>query len=252
MEAMSRQLEEERLKNQREIQQLKDGLSSQVADEWESASLHCFPPFFLSFFLFFFSSRKLRCGNLSGIYTFARKLALWPVLGHRSTRLQIKSDNSGRGTTKVYFCSNRSPFSGEEDCWSEWSFTKLVMKPIPFFVVEPESEFSKCSQPVVFTLAWPMYSLVPPWNWFSDVTGCTWITCTSDIREPIPLHQAVPQAQVYLRTAVSFTFLRIFKFVSLHPPDHSQNNERRYTYIFLFVSGCLTKDYALSTKPMQV
>ena len=35
-----------------------------------------------------------------------------------------------------------------------------------------------------------MYSLVQV-NWFSVVTGCTWVTCISDVREPISLHQAV-------------------------------------------------------------
>ena len=31
------------------------------------------------------------------------------------------------------------------------------------------------------------YSLVQ-WNWFSVVTGCTWVTCISDVRGPISLH----------------------------------------------------------------
>ena len=35
-----------------------------------------------------------------------------------------------------------------------------------------------------------LYSLVQ-WNWFSVVTGCTWVACISDVREPISLHQAV-------------------------------------------------------------
>ena len=35
-----------------------------------------------------------------------------------------------------------------------------------------------------------LYSLVQ-WNWFPAVTGCTWVTCISDVREPISLHQAV-------------------------------------------------------------
>ena len=38
-------------------------------------------------------------------------------------------------------------------------------------------------------LVWK-YSLVQ-WNWSSVVTGCTWVTCISDVREPISLHQAV-------------------------------------------------------------
>ena len=29
------------------------------------------------------------------------------------------------------------------------------------------------------------------WNWFSVVTGCTWFTYISDVREPISLHQTV-------------------------------------------------------------
>ena len=39
------------------------------------------------------------------------------------------------------------------------------------------------------------YSLMQ-WNWFSDVTGCTWITCISDVREPTSLHQAVVSTSV--------------------------------------------------------
>ena len=35
-----------------------------------------------------------------------------------------------------------------------------------------------------------VYSLVQ-WNWFSVVTGCTWIARISDVREPISLCQAV-------------------------------------------------------------
>ena len=35
-----------------------------------------------------------------------------------------------------------------------------------------------------------LYSLVQ-WNWFSVVTGCTWVTCISDVREPTSLHHAV-------------------------------------------------------------
>ena len=31
------------------------------------------------------------------------------------------------------------------------------------------------------------------WNWYSVVTGCTWFTCISDVREPISLHQTVDQ-----------------------------------------------------------
>ena len=34
------------------------------------------------------------------------------------------------------------------------------------------------------------YSLVQ-WNWFSVVTECSWVTCISDVRGPISLHQAV-------------------------------------------------------------
>ena len=37
---------------------------------------------------------------------------------------------------------------------------------------------------------YPLYSLVQ-WNWFSVVTESTWVTCTSDVREPISLHHAV-------------------------------------------------------------
>ena len=29
------------------------------------------------------------------------------------------------------------------------------------------------------------------WNWFSVVAGCTWVTCISEVREPISLHQDV-------------------------------------------------------------
>ena len=47
------------------------------------------------------------------------------------------------------------------------------------------------SQPILCTT---LYSLVQ-WNWFSAVTGCTWVTCISDVREPISLHQAVQEAQ---------------------------------------------------------
>ena len=35
-----------------------------------------------------------------------------------------------------------------------------------------------------------MYSLVQ-WNCFSLVSGCTWVSCINDVREPISLHQAV-------------------------------------------------------------
>ena len=41
-----------------------------------------------------------------------------------------------------------------------------------------------------------MYSLVQ-WKWFSVVTRCTWVTCMSDVREPISLHQAVHTAIQY-------------------------------------------------------
>ena len=34
------------------------------------------------------------------------------------------------------------------------------------------------------------YSLVQ-WNWFSAVTGCTWVTWSSDVREPISQQQSV-------------------------------------------------------------
>ena len=34
------------------------------------------------------------------------------------------------------------------------------------------------------------YSLVQ-WNWFSAVTGCAWVHASSDVREPISLHQSV-------------------------------------------------------------
>ena len=46
------------------------------------------------------------------------------------------------------------------------------------------------------------YSLVQ-WNWFSDVTGCTWVICIHcDVREPISLHQAVHvQVQTLQNTA---------------------------------------------------
>ena len=41
----------------------------------------------------------------------------------------------------------------------------------------------------------PVYSLVQ-WNWFSVVTGCTWVACISDMRKPISLHQAVHQCMM--------------------------------------------------------
>ena len=43
---------------------------------------------------------------------------------------------------------------------------------------------------VRYKLCAPVYSLVQ-WNWFSGVIKCTWVTCISDVREPISLHQAV-------------------------------------------------------------
>ena len=36
-----------------------------------------------------------------------------------------------------------------------------------------------------------MINSLVQWNWFSVVTGCTWVTGISDVREPISLHQAV-------------------------------------------------------------
>ena len=45
---------------------------------------------------------------------------------------------------------------------------------------------------VIIAAKW--YSLVQ-WNWFSVVTGCTWVTCITDVREPISLHQAVDTVQ---------------------------------------------------------
>ena len=51
--------------------------------------------------------------------------------------------------------------------------------------------------PRFFTLVQPwrtsissVYSLVQ-WNWFSEITGCTWVRSSSDIKKPILLHQAV-------------------------------------------------------------
>ena len=43
-----------------------------------------------------------------------------------------------------------------------------------------------------------VHSLVQ-WNWFSVVTGCTWVTCISDVREPISLHQSVLFVIMYAR-----------------------------------------------------
>ena len=35
------------------------------------------------------------------------------------------------------------------------------------------------------------------WNWFLVVSGCIWVTCISDVREPISLHQAVEQVYTH-------------------------------------------------------
>ena len=46
------------------------------------------------------------------------------------------------------------------------------------------------------------YSLVQR-NWFSVVAGCTWVTCISDVREPISLHQAVCMVKLMWSACVS-------------------------------------------------
>ena len=54
-----------------------------------------------------------------------------------------------------------------------------------------------------------VYSVVQ-WNWSSVVTGCTWVTCISDIREPISLYQAVHAIQVQL-TDTTACFMQLSK-----------------------------------------
>ena len=57
-----------------------------------------------------------------------------------------------------------------------------------------KSKTAQLSMECLYVPSWTdcLHSLVQ-WNWFSVVhwTGCTWVTCISDVREPISLHQAV-------------------------------------------------------------
>ena len=50
------------------------------------------------------------------------------------------------------------------------------------------------------------------WNWFSVVTGCTWVTCISDIREPISLHQAVCDTILAVQKFKAYKSLQMLEY----------------------------------------
>ena len=91
-------------------------------------------------------------------------------------KVQSKSENPQRSATvRKFHAYERSESPGYEN-WVRTEYSGFTVH---------DSEVSWMGdENVAPWRAFRIYSVVQ-WNWFSVVTGCTWVACISDVREPI-------------------------------------------------------------------